>query len=112
MRLSPSEAPKPPKVKESFLTYVRTRNPQFKIHANRSSAGSALTYHMPDDTVALYQQVDGDWSCIFYYVPSDNCESCGDRMGSKYSPGVTRYRFWMPGVPGYMCPVVCHKCAD
>jgi hypothetical protein len=79
--------PKPPEV-PPYATYVPDRSPQFKVHASRGKAVSAISYvHSYQARGGIvYALVDGKWKEELRYEPQETCDKCNKKFSWQNYP--------------------------
>lgn len=78
---------KPPaRDKKVWATYVKTRSPEFKIHAKEGHATSAISLHWRDSDTAKYVLLDGQWFTEFSRKRPETCSECHLPLSRKISP--------------------------
>lgn len=98
-----------PSQETGWATYIPGRSPAFKMHTSRGLAHAALSGRSYAESYAEYELVDGEWLRRFTYVPTNNCNYCGDEFTKNQYGAYVRIRPLSDGPQWDKLPI-CRDC--
>lgn len=104
--------PNKPDNKRKFLfaTYIPSRSPEFKVHANRGHALNAMSNWPTDSLLFEWDATSSRWNEIVRHdgwKRSKACDNCGVALGDSYSRG--NIRWTKPPYPPVL-QTLCYNC--